>query len=173
MLLLSLLTTALLLLTTATRTMDKIDVARGEDSKVKVGVKTINLNIIAAFIQIVSFLFWVLSDLYMDNLIYMAAEKQIAGPSFVAERMIVAAVSSILMFVSLYILIHVFWHYGINIEETMKKRQQKEQARQKEKEDELLMHAMCSEFPVIDKKVEELLTKRESEISSSEVKNAD
>lgn len=96
-----------------------------------------------------------------------------AGPSFVAERMIVASVSSILMFVSLYILIHVFWHYGINIEETMKKRQQKEEARQKEKEDELLMHAMCSEFPVIDEKVEELLTKRESEINSSQVKNAD
>jgi hypothetical protein len=58
--------TALLMLISATRTMDKIDVARGEESESKVGVKTVNLNIIAAILQLVSYLFWLVGAILVD-----------------------------------------------------------------------------------------------------------
>lgn len=65
--------TALVMLISATRTMDKIDVARGEESKSKVGVKTIKLNILAAILQLVSYLFWLVGSILVDIRLAWAA----------------------------------------------------------------------------------------------------
>jgi hypothetical protein len=53
--------------------MDKIDVARGEESKSKVGVKTIKLNILAAILQLVSYLFWLVGSILVDIRLAWAA----------------------------------------------------------------------------------------------------
>jgi hypothetical protein len=42
--------------------MDKIDMARGEAQQEKVGLRTINLNILAAVMQLVSFMFWAIGS---------------------------------------------------------------------------------------------------------------
>jgi hypothetical protein len=54
-----------------------------------------------------------------------------------------------LAFISLYILIHVFYHYGLNIEKTMERRQQREEELKKKEEEEQLKDVLCSEFPQI------------------------
>jgi hypothetical protein len=41
-------------------------------------------------------------------------------------------------FSSLYILIHVFYHYGLNIEKTMERRQRKEGERRRKEEEKQL-----------------------------------
>lgn len=137
--------TALGMLISATRTMDKIDVTRGEESKSKIGVKTINLNIYAAILQLISYLFWLVGSLLVDMKFVKAA--------LVFERTIISTISSTLAFVSLYILIHVFYHYGLNIEQTMERRKQREEERKRKEEEQKIKEVMCSEFPEITDEV--------------------
>jgi hypothetical protein len=130
--------------------MDKIDVARGEESKSKIGVKTINLNIYAAILQLISYLCWFVGSFLLD---LKFAKK--AGDYYllVFDRVIISTISSTLAFVSLYILIHVFYHYGLNIEKTMERRKQREEERKRKEEVEKIKDVMCSEFPEITDEV--------------------
>jgi hypothetical protein len=41
--------------------------------------------------------------------------------------MIISTIASIVLMLSFYVLIHVFWHYGINIEKTLLKREELEE----------------------------------------------
>ena len=55
-------------------------------------------------------------------------------------RVIVPTWSAILMFVAFYFMIHVFYHYGINVEKTMEERQKKLEEEQKKKEEERILN---------------------------------
>jgi len=68
LLLLIMFAVAIAILITATRTMDKIDMARGEAQQKQVGIRTINLNILAAVMQLVSFVFWAIGSGYLHQL---------------------------------------------------------------------------------------------------------
>lgn len=42
-------------------------------------------------------------------------------------RIMIPTLSSIMQSISFYILIHVFWHYGLNIEKTLEKQQKQDE----------------------------------------------
>lgn len=124
---------ALYMLISASRTMDKIDEARGE-TKLTVGIKTVHLNILSALLQGISYIFYVVASIYLDR---RMLHEPLALNYFMLDRIIVPTLASILMFISLYILIQVFFRYGINIEQTMERRKRKEEARNKSEQSEL------------------------------------
>jgi len=53
-------------------------------------------------------------------------------------------------------LIHVFWHYGLNIEATIKRQKQRELKKKERELDDARKEVMCDEFPE-EEKVEVLL----------------
>jgi hypothetical protein len=81
--------------------------------------------------------------------------------TLVCMRVIVPTLSSILMFIAFYIMIHVFYHYGINIEKTMEKRQKRQEEQQKKDEETVLKKALCGEHPVLTEGVQEIIERNE------------
>jgi hypothetical protein len=65
------------------------------------------------------------------------------------------------MFIAFYIMIHVFYHYGINIEKTMEKRQKRQEEQKKKDEETVLKKALCGEHPVLTEGVQEIIERNE------------
>ena len=49
--------------------------------------------------------------------------------------MILSSISSVTLLGSYYIIIHVFWHYGINVEQTLIKRVKNEEEKRRQTEE--------------------------------------
>jgi hypothetical protein len=49
--------------------------------------------------------------------------------------MILSSISSVTLLGSYYIIIHVFWHYGINVEQTLIKREKMEEDKRRQMEE--------------------------------------
>ena len=111
---------AIVILIAATRTMTKLAVASGDDVHQSFGLKTINLNLLTACLQFAAFILW--SGGYFC-IRYLARIKTIESENeIVYYEMTISSVSSVILLFSYYLVLHVFWHYGINVEQTLIKR---------------------------------------------------
>lgn len=121
-------------------------------------MKTISRNIIAAVLQLISYIIWVVGRLVLDLLITHDRVGEIVAESF---RVIIPTVSSIMQFISFYILIHVFWHYGLNIERTLEKQEKREEELRKKKYEEYLKDNLSIDYGALPSKAKGALAIRD------------
>jgi len=111
--------TAIVMLVAATRTMTKLAATTGDNVHQSFGLKTINLNLVAACLQLSAFIVW--SGGY-NTIRYLKWKGKITDINAICLEMIFSSIASVTLLSSYFLFIHVFWHYGINVEETLKKR---------------------------------------------------
>jgi hypothetical protein len=63
---------------------------------------------------------------------YLAWKKKITEEQKICFSMILSSISSVTLLGSYYIIIHVFWHYGINVEQTLIKREKIEEEKRRQ-----------------------------------------
>ena len=120
---------AIVMLIAATRTMNKLAAASGDNVHQSFGLKTINLNLLAACLQFAAFIVWSGGNNFVR---YLAWKNKITEEQKICFSMILSSISSVTLLGSYYIIIHVFWHYGINVEQTLIKREKIEEEKRRQ-----------------------------------------
>ena len=138
---------AIVLLVIATRTMDKL-AEQSNTAHQSMGIRTVNLNLIAAILQFVAFIVWSGGQ---TTVRYLYRKKTIDLVTKQCTTMILSTISSVVLLLSFYVLIHVFWHYGINIEHTLEKREKLEEEKRRKAVEKAIKVELCEEFPDLEK----------------------
>ena len=124
---------SIFMLVEATRTMKKLAAASGDNEIQSFGLKTINLNLLAACLQFVAFIVWTVGFFCIRYLVHIGTIKEENDKVF--DEMMISTVSSVILLISYYLIIHVFWHYGINVEQTLIKREKIEEEKRRQTEE--------------------------------------
>ena len=124
---------SIFMLVEATRTMRKLAAASGDNEIQSFGLKTINLNLLAACLQFVAFIVWTVGFFCIRYLKQIETIKEENDKVF--DEMMISTVSSVILLISYYLIIHVFWHYGINVEKTLIKREKIEEEKRRQTEE--------------------------------------
>jgi amino acid permease len=124
---------SIVMLIAATRTMKKLAAASGDYVHQSFGLKTINLNLLAAILQFAAFIVWSGGFICIR---YLKQTKTIEETNEeVYYKMMVSCVSSVILLFSYYLIIRVFWYYGINVEQTLIKREKMEEEKRRQTEE--------------------------------------
>ena len=131
---------------TSTKTSKKIAETSGIDESGQFANvnKTVSLNLCAAILLMLAFIIWVGGTVAG---IILFEHKQINEDDERGIYALTQCIANICLYAGLFILIHVFWHYGLNIEATMKRQKQREQKKKERELDEAIKEVMCDEFP--------------------------